>query len=388
MDPSAVGRTGCTHLILAAHKGRADIVQLLLQAGAALEAADSRGRTALHVAAWAGHEPAVKVLCEHGANREARCAAGTTPHQLAHAMGNFAAAQRLSADSTDAALVAEDTLTGVSDKYVSQALAMEMPVRRLLAHNAPPSSVPAGAVVHSLHFAEDQFREAVASLSLSEDNALLRRQSILDHGSCAALRAAVDKAAGSSPDSVDGLAEHQLDFRDLDALTSLIGHEAATRLKQLPTEFARLKPRAKGLGGRASALRVSSVFVRRYTADTRPWFMFHHDVPPLTANVALAGAPRAPDSRLSHAHSVYAKLEHYPTQGDCCHEGGRLLGLFANAVQLVEREEGEVTVHAKGLLHGVTRMRSGVRYSLIIFYREREGVRSFVDGFLSEWRRG
>jgi len=63
------------------------------------------------------------------------------------------------------------------------------------------------------------------------------------------------------------------------------------------------------------------------------------------------------------------------------------LGLFANAVQLVEREEGEVTVHAKGLLHGVTRMRSGVRYSLIIFYREREGVRSFVDGFLSEWRR-
>ena len=266
VDPSAVGRTGCTHLILAAHKGRADIVQLLLQAGAALEAADSRGRTALHVAAWAGHEPAVKVLCEHGANREARCAAGTTPHQLAHAMGNFASAQRLSADSTDAALVAEDTLTGVSDKYVSQALAMEMPVRRLLAHNAPPSSVPAGAVVHSLHFAEDQFRESVASLSLSEDNALLRRQSILDHGSCAALRAAVDKAAGSSPDSVDGLAEHQLDFRDLDALTSLIGLEAVTRLKQLPTEFARLKPRAKALGVRASALRVSSVFVRRYTA--------------------------------------------------------------------------------------------------------------------------
>ena len=27
VDPSAVGRTGCTHLILAAHKGRADIVQ-------------------------------------------------------------------------------------------------------------------------------------------------------------------------------------------------------------------------------------------------------------------------------------------------------------------------------------------------------------------------
>ena len=65
------------------------------------------------------------------------------------------------------------------------------------------------------------------------------------------------------------------------------------------------------------------------------------------------------------------------------------MGLFADAVQLVEREEGEVTVHAKGLLHGITRMRSGVRYSLIIFYREREGVRSFVDGFLtlSEWRR-
>ena len=34
----------------------------------------------------------------------------------------------------------------------------------------------------------------------------------------------------------------------------------------------------------------------------------------------------------------------------------------------IRRAEGEATVHSSSLLHGVTRMRSGVRYSLIMFF--------------------
>ena len=47
--------------------------------------------------------------------------------------------------------------------------------------------------------------------------------------------------------------------------------------------------------------------------------------------------------------------------------GGRLLGVFDGAVQAVGRSEGDATVHTSSLLHGVSRMRSGVRYSLICF---------------------
>jgi hypothetical protein len=50
--------------------------------------------------------------------------------------------------------------------------------------------------------------------------------------------------------------------------------------------------------------------------------------------------------------------------------GGRLVAVFGGAVQYIHREEGEVTVHASTLLHGVTRMVSGVRYSLIMFQEQ------------------
>ena len=56
---------------------------------------------------------------------------------------------------------------------------------------------------------------------------------------------------------------------------------------------------------------------------------------------------------------------------DARHEGGRLLALCDGRVQAVERAEGEATIHPSTLLHGVSRMRAGVRYSLIIFWAER-----------------
>jgi hypothetical protein len=37
-------------------------------------------------------------------------------------------------------------------------------------------------------------------------------------------------------------------------------------------------------------------------------------------------------------------------------------------VQGIGRSEGDATVHSATLLHAVTRMRGGVRYSLILFF--------------------
>ena len=84
---------------------------------------------------------------------------------------------------------------------------------------------------------------------------------------------------------------------------------------------------------------------RRYSAsggDDQPWTSFHFDAAHTTVNVALSD------------------------DGDF--EGGKLLGLFDGAVSVVGRAEGDATVHTSSLLHGVSRMWSGCRYSLIMFF--------------------
>lgn len=53
---------------------------------------------------------------------------------------------------------------------------------------------------------------------------------------------------------------------------------------------------------------------------------------------------------------------------DAGHEGGRLHTLLGGAQQVIERREGEATVHRDDIMHAVSAMRSGVRYSLIMFF--------------------
>merc|ERR1712190_587630 len=72
------------------------------------------------------------------------------------------------------------------------------------------------------------------------------------------------------------------------------------------------------------------IFVRRYTADSRPWNPFHNDSAAFTVNVALGH--------------------------DTSFEGGRLLACYGGSVRSIIRTEGEATVHSSTLLHGVTMM--------------------------------
>jgi hypothetical protein len=89
-------------------------------------------------------------------------------------------------------------------------------------------------------------------------------------------------------------------------------------------------------------LRITPLGSPRYTPCERPWIPFHVDSSALTINVALCD--------------------------DADFDGGKLVVLCGGAVQRLDRREGEATVHASTLLHGVSRLRAGRRYSLVLFY--------------------
>jgi len=119
-------------------------------------------------------------------------------------------------------------------------------------------------------------------------------------------------------------------------LEELIGVDAMQHLWDLPIKF-----HGGRLFQRVDQFRVEA-FVRRYTKGTRPWNVFHKDRAAVTVNVALGD--------------------------DLAHGGGRLLAVFDGALQEIVRQEGEATIHPSSLLHAVTSMTWGVRYSLILFF--------------------
>lgn len=79
-------------------------------------------------------------------------------------------------------------------------------------------------------------------------------------------------------------------------------------------------------------------------ASQRPWINFHCDISTFTANVAL--------------------------NDDTDFEGGRLLAILDGKLQIVPRLQGEATVHDANVYHAVSAMRTGVRYTLIVFFYE------------------
>ena len=72
-----------------------DLVQLLLERGADVEAKDSSGRTPLHLAARAGHMDDVRALVTQGADLNARDVYGITPLKYAEMAGQSEVAEFL-----------------------------------------------------------------------------------------------------------------------------------------------------------------------------------------------------------------------------------------------------------------------------------------------------
>jgi hypothetical protein len=177
-------------------------------------------------------------------------------------------------------------------------------------------------------------------------------ESVLSSAQCAALRAAVDAAAlrgASASDLLDTENSWQsVDTRDQflqleltrESLARIVGEEAVASLWKLSAK--------RWSGGEqvqaATAAEPHNIFARRYSPASRPWCPFHYDVARCTVNVAVSA--------------------------DAAHGGGRLLAVLGGRVVALERGEGQATVHPSSLLHAVSRMWSGWRYSLIIFSGE------------------
>ena len=71
----------------AAARGRADIVQSLLKAGAQVDVLDNKGKSALHYAAGHDHDDVLRVLVSKGADVLRKDMTGTTPLNVAIAQG-------------------------------------------------------------------------------------------------------------------------------------------------------------------------------------------------------------------------------------------------------------------------------------------------------------
>ena len=220
------------------------------------------------------------------------------------------------------------------------ALADQFPptVRSLLVDNVEPSTVAVNDLLSDLNWDP-------ANHLLTTSATVLKAPAILNAAACKALRDAVDKIRSVKIDSTDGVESHELPL-NTERLVGLIGAAATKALLTLPAQFK---------GAKLAESKPRHIFVRRYSAETRPWIPFHADVAETTVNVALCD---------ESAHAG----------------GGSLVAVANGAVRRIARSEGDATVHDSRLLHAVTRTSNGVRYSMIIFFGKRHAGEAEEDG--------
>ena len=224
----------------------------------------------------------------------------------------------------------------LSADFAALAAGMPPTVRALLVGGVEPSGVSLSDLLTDLRV--DPSRHVLDQLQAK----VVSAPAVLDASSCAILRNAVDSARTTKVDTVDGAPDHQVGV-SVATLSSLIGAAAVRRLCLLPAAFSSADNSARA--GDEPWI-PATMFVRRYSGDTRPWIMFHADNAAVTVNVALSD-----DSKVL---------------------GGKLVAVVGEKITTISRSEGEATVHDSRLLHAVSRTRRGVRYSLICFFGERE----------------
>lgn len=340
----APGHGGETALAIAALRGATDAMTCLLEHGASVHAVDDAGDTALHAAARFGAVKSGRVDCV-----ELLIARGCVPTpeciQLIHRSAKLMQAQ---------AAPSPAVVRGHSAAWQSRMRRMPPLTRQLLVENAEPSTVdalcllleqvPPALSAHGAINSLTKYRGARRGLQMELTSAVLTVRSAISAEGCERLRWAVDHNGTVSTDVVDGLPNRDLALTVAD-MRHILGRETTQLLLGLPDRFNAQPPRAAEHGGRRMTL--VGGFARRYSADTvhddQPLTSFHFDSAAVTVNVAICD-----DETLAG--------------------GGRLLGLVDGSVKALLRAEGEATVHSSSLLHGVSRIHTGVRFSLILFF--------------------
>lgn len=366
-----------TSLIVAAERGRSETITFLIERGVSTGAgdastvasrADGAGRTPLEAAAASGRCAAVQLLLSHGATPAK--ASGSATELAARCERERAAAAWAEAGAD---MPAEIASVLPSAQWRERAREMSPLTRRLLVLDTAPSAVDAAALLRETTESAPltKYMAARAALHAEEPAALLRVARVLDAAACARLRAAVDANGTASVDSVDRLREHVLYVRAPE-LRQMLGDAALDALLALPRRFLQgtrppPPPQTKEGTHRSKRGRVPrpppgsqhalfDCFLRRYSAAAdgdQLLTSFHMDTADVTVNVALTD-----DAQI---------------------EGGVLLGVYGHGVHSIVRAEGDATVHSSSLLHGVTRMRAGTRYSMIMFHSPLRGGGGGMD---------
>ena len=268
-------------------------------------------------------------------------AAAVAAAAVAAAMAATAAVARVGAMGSQAD---DEPTPDKNPTFESYFTALPTVVRQCLVEG---EEVDACALVEALQTINEHVDEYPTETALD----LLSVKGAIDAAGCETLRRAVDATRSVVPDSVDQMPEHQLDL-SRDELEGYIGSSTVAKLWRLPRRLA--SQRESGVPGETSdeppANRWANpepqyrvvLFVRRYCRETRPMINFHRDTCAVTVNVALAA--------------------------DEAHMGGRLLAILDDGLHEIRREEGEATVHPSDVLHAVTAVREGVRYSLLLFF--------------------
>ncbi|KAK4032231.1 ankyrin repeat and SOCS box protein-like protein [Parachaetomium inaequale] len=95
VDIDAPDRLGRTPLVYAAERGRAAVVESLIEAGACVQTRDYMGATPLHWAALRGHKDIMALLLNNGAQADAEVQGGGTPLAWAIEGGSRSSAELL-----------------------------------------------------------------------------------------------------------------------------------------------------------------------------------------------------------------------------------------------------------------------------------------------------
>lgn len=96
MPVDIVNNYGNTALMRAAYRNRTDVVQVLLQNGAAVDKqSNSDGFTALHFASFTSNTDVIRMLLRHGASRDIKSKNGKTPIECTRGMNKEEAVRLL-----------------------------------------------------------------------------------------------------------------------------------------------------------------------------------------------------------------------------------------------------------------------------------------------------
>ena len=181
--------------------------------------------------------------------------------------------------------------SALAPEFVALASSLPPTLHTLLVDGADPSTVSTDDLLNELRVDPNRH---LCDL----DANVLNRPEALSARACAVLRDAVDSERSIKLDSTDGAPGHELPLK-LSQLVSMIGEQEARSLYiSLPHIFQQQQQQQQqqhqqqhhhqqqqqhappiSTGATGDATPPHDIFIRRYTADTRPWINFHADRP-------------------------------------------------------------------------------------------------------------